>query len=89
MLHVTFDDKYRVAQFWTKRGNKAEVFTAEIDVKFIEKIRKDAVPQEYGKAFPNNPQMDDLSKTPNSFGITKNYFDDLLKSMKNPETIKY
>lgn len=89
MLHITFDDKFRVAQFWVKRGNNAEVFTAEIDVKFIEKIKKEAVPEIRRKEFPDKPQIDDPSKTPNSFGIPNNYFDELLKSMKNPENIKY
>ncbi len=88
MLHITFDDEYRVAQFWTKRGNKAEVFTAEIDMKFVDKIRKEAVPQQYAKAFPDKPQIDDPTKTNSSFGIPKEYFEELLKSLKNPETIK-
>lgn len=87
MLHVTFDDEYRTVQFWIKRGDKAEVFVADVEVSFAEKIRIDAVPQEYGKAFPTRPQIDDITRTPNSFGIPNNYFEELLQSLKNPEVI--
>ncbi|NMH28448.1 hypothetical protein [Flavobacterium silvaticum] len=89
MLHITFDDGYRTAEIWSKRGDKAEVFIADIEEKFIEKIRKEAVPQEYGRAFPKRPQMDDLTKTPNSFGIPENYFEELLNSIKDPKIVKY
>jgi len=89
MVHITFDDEYRIARFWTKRGNKAEVFTADIDTKFIEKIRKEAVPEIRRKEFPDRPQIDDPTKTKNSFGIPNNYFDELLQSIKNPKIIKY
>jgi hypothetical protein len=38
--------------------------------------------------FPNRPQIDDPTKSKNSFGIPKVYFEELLKSMKNPEIFK-
>lgn len=88
MIHVTFDDEFRVAQFWTKRGNKAEVFTAEVDIKFIEKIKQDAISQKRAKEFPDRPQIDDPTKTNGSYGIPKNYFDELINSLKNAEIIK-
>ncbi|HCC93063.1 MAG TPA: hypothetical protein DEQ26_01820, partial [Flavobacteriaceae bacterium] len=88
MLHLTFDDTKRVAHFWEKRGSESVVFTAEIKKSFYDKIKREAVEQEYAKAFPNRPQIDDPTKTNNSFGIPKEYFNELLKSMKNPEIIK-
>ena len=88
MLHVTFDDVWRVAHFWTKRGDKAEVFVAKIEKSFIDKIKNEAVSQKRAKEFPNRPQIDDPTKTNSSFGIPKNYFDELIKSIKDPEIIK-
>lgn len=88
MIHITFDDKTRLAHFWTKRGKEAEVFTAEIEKSFVEKIRTEAVKQEFAKAFPNRPQIDDPTKTNGSFALPKNYFEELLMSIKNPQIIK-
>ncbi|QFG54461.1 hypothetical protein [Chryseobacterium sp.] len=88
MLHITFDDVWRVAHFWTKRGKESEVFVARIDKSFIDKIRKEAVSQKRGKEFPSRPQIDDPTKTSSSFGIPKSYFDELIKSIKEPDIIK-
>lgn len=88
MLHVTFDDTYRPVHFWTKRGRNAEVFTAEIESSFIEKIKREAVKQNRAKEFPNKPQIDDPTLTNGSFGIPNNYFDELIKSIKKPTILK-
>ncbi|AKK72712.1 hypothetical protein OK18_08815 [Chryseobacterium gallinarum] len=87
-LYVTFKDDDRVLEYWIKRGETAEVFTAEVNEKFFNKLMKDAVKQSYGKAFPERPQFGDASKTKYSLGIPKNLFDDLIKNMKNPEILK-
>jgi len=88
MLHLTFDDTKRVAHFWEKRGSESVVFTAEVKKSFYDKIKREAVKQNKAKRYPNRPQIDDPTKTNNSFGIPKEYFNELLKSMKNPEIIK-
>lgn len=61
---------------------------ADVAEEFYTKIIKDAVPQEFGKAFPNKPQFGDASKTKYSVGIPKNYFDELKKNISNIEILK-
>ncbi|EQB93060.1 hypothetical protein HZP64_17460 [Elizabethkingia anophelis] len=87
-LYVTFKDEDRVLEFWIKRGNKAEVFTADISETFFNRLMKEAVPQEYGKAFPDRPQFGDATKTNFSLGIPKDYFGELLDNMSNIEILK-
>lgn len=88
-LYVTFKDEDRVLEFWTIRGESAEVFTAEVSESFFNKLMKDAVKQSRGKEFPNRPQFGDASKTKYSLGIPKNYFDELSRNMKNVEILKF
>lgn len=88
MLHITFDDVNRAIEFYIKRGNKSEVFTANIEKSFIDKVRSEAVPQEYSKAFPTRPQIDDPTKTSGSFGLHESYFDELLMNINNLQIVK-
>ena len=88
-LYVTFKDEDRVLEFWIKRGDKAEVFTADISESFFNRLMKDAVPQEYGKAFPTRPQFGDATKTAFSLGVPENYFDELLDNLSNVEILKF
>jgi hypothetical protein len=81
MLYVTFDDEARAIEFLAKRGEGAYLFSAKIDQSFVEKIRKEAVNQYDGKRFPGRPQTADMTKTNDSFGIPKEYFDELLNSI--------
>lgn len=87
-LYVTFKDENRVLEFWIKRGESAEVFTADVRKSFYDKLMRDVVPQRRGKEFPDRPQYADFSKTKNSIGIPKNYFEDLLRNMSNIERLK-
>lgn len=87
-LYVTFKDKSRVLEFWVKRGDKAEVFTADVTEKFYTKLMNDAVEQRVGKKFPTKPQIVDASKTRFSLGIPKEYFDELVNNMQNVEILK-
>lgn len=87
-LYVTFKDEDRVLEFWMKRGETAEVFTAEINKTYFNKLMKDAVKQSRGKEFPERPQFGDASKTNYSLGIPENLFEDLIRNMKNPEILK-
>ncbi|MDP2161330.1 MAG: hypothetical protein Q8K02_12650 [Flavobacterium sp.] len=87
-LHITFDDVERAIEFYIKRGDKAEVFTANINKSFLDKIKSEAVPQEFSKAFPTRPQIDDPTKTKGSFGLHESYFEELLKNISNPIIIK-
>ena len=88
MLHVTFQDTDRVIEFFIIRGNKSEVVVAEINPEFVKKIRANAVKQKDKRLFPEAHQIDDPSKTNNSFGIRSHAFEDLLKNIINPKIIK-
>ena len=88
-LYVTFKDEDRVLEFWIKRGDKAEVFTADISESFFNRLMKDAVKQNKGKRYPNRPQFGDASKTAFSLGIPENYFDELLDNLSNVEILKF
>ncbi|WP_452219951.1 hypothetical protein [Lacinutrix salivirga] len=46
------------------------------------------MPQIRVKEFPNKPQIDDPSKTKGSFGLPKEYFNELLQNIANPQIIK-
>ncbi|OPC31278.1 hypothetical protein [Elizabethkingia miricola] len=87
-LYVTFKDEDRVLEFWIKRGDKAEIFTADISETFFNKLINDAVKQSRGKEFPNRPQFGDATKTNFSLGIPSNYFKELLDNMSNIEILK-
>jgi hypothetical protein len=87
-LHITFDHVERTIEFFVERGNKAEIFTTNIEKSFIDKIKSEAVLKEYAKAFPTKPQKIDISKTDNSFGLHESYFEELLKNISNPQIIK-
>ena len=58
----------------------------------LECIERNKHQSEHGKKrakeFPDKPQIDYPTKTNSSFGIPKNYFEELLNSIKNPEIIK-
>lgn len=88
-LYVTFKDEDRVLEFWIKRGETAEVFTADVNKSFFDKLMRDIVPQRRGKEFPNRPQYGDKSKTDYSIGIPSNYFDELKRNMSNIEILKF
>ncbi|XLS30043.1 hypothetical protein ACJD0Z_04280 [Flavobacteriaceae bacterium M23B6Z8] len=81
MLFITFDDQARAVQFMQKRGDNAELISFNVNSEFADKIRSNAVPQRLGRLFPGSPQQVDQSITNNSFGIPKEYFDDLLKNI--------
>lgn len=88
-LYVTFKDKKRVVEYWIKRGETAEVFTADVNKVFFDKIMKERVPQRLGKAYPDKPQYGDYSKTKFSIGIPENYFKELIDNMENVEILKF
>ncbi|MFS4469609.1 RHS repeat-associated core domain-containing protein [Maribacter sp. 2210JD10-5] len=81
MLFVTFDDKARAVQFLQKRGENAELISFNVSSEFANEIRNNAVPQRLGRLNPGSPQQVDQTVTNNSFGIPKEYFEKLLKSI--------
>ena len=54
-LHITFNDVERAIEFYIKRGDKAEVFTANINKSFLDKIKSEAVKQNKAKKYPTRP----------------------------------
>jgi len=87
-LHITFDDVERAIEFYIKRGDKAELFTANINKSFLDKIKSEAVKQNKAKKYPTRPQIDDPTKTKGSFGLHESYFEELLENISNPQIIK-
>ena len=81
MLYVTFHDKNRAMDFMKKRGDGAQLFEASVKKEFYERIRDEAVSQKVGRMFPGRPQQVDVTRTQNSYGIPKEYFNDLLNSI--------
>jgi RHS repeat-associated protein len=81
MLYVTFHDKNRAMEFMKKRGDGAQLFEASVKKEFYQRIRDEAVSQKVGKMFPGRPQQVDVTRTQNSYGIPKEYFNDLLNSI--------
>lgn len=88
-LYVTFKNENRVLEYWVKRGDSEELFTADVSEEFFNKNIKDTVKQSRGKEFPLKPQYGDASKTDFSIGLPKKYFDELLENMVNIEILKF
>ncbi len=87
MLFVNIGQETRAMTFLAKRGEDAVLLKIKIDPKFVEKIRSDAVNQNVGRLFPGRPQIVDANKAPDQYGIPKEYFSELLKSI-NPKSIE-
>ena len=87
MLYVTFDDKTRALNFLAKRGEEAYLMQVKVSKDIIDRIKNDAVDQIDGKANPGKPQRVDQTKTDSSYGIPKEYFEDLLKGVKDVKTV--
>lgn len=86
MLYVTFNDESRALNFLAKRGDEAYLLEIKVDRSILDRIKKDAVNQVDGKANPGKPQRVDQTKTNSSFGIPKEYFEDLLNSIQDVKT---
>jgi hypothetical protein len=83
MLFVTFDDKTRALQFLAKRGDEAYLMEVKVSKDIADRIKNEAVDQIDGKKFPGKPQKVDQTKTNNSYGIPKEYFDDILDDVQD------
>ena len=83
MLYVTVNDKTRALEFLAKRGDEAYLFEAKVDQSFLDRLLNEAVDQVDGKNYPGRPQKVDQTKTSGSYGIPKEYFDDLLNSVED------
>jgi RHS repeat-associated protein len=82
MLYVVFNEKQRALNFLNKRGDGSYLFDVKVKSDFYEKIRREAVDQRVGRKFPGKPQQVDRNVSQNSFGIPKEYFDELVRSIE-------
>lgn len=87
MLFVNIGQEGRALEFLAKRGDDAILIKVKIDSKFVEKIKKDAVPQRLGRQNPGKPQIVDPTKAVDQFGIPKEYFPELVKSV-DPKSVQ-
>ena len=86
MLFLNFGEEARAQEFLAQKvaGGLpgATVKSFEVDAGMLERLQSEAVPQSFGKLYPDRPQLVDITKAPNQFGIPSNYFEDLLKAIK-------
>ncbi len=82
MLYVVFNEKQRAMNFLNKRGDGSYLFDVKVKTDFYQKIRSEAVDQRVGRKFPGKPQQVDRNVSQNSFGIPKEYFDELVRSIE-------
>jgi RHS repeat-associated protein len=87
-LFVTFDDPMRAAEFQIQRGPDSYIIKMPISKEFIDKIRREAVDEGFSSMNPTRPIQVDINKTPNSYGIPANYFQELVKELKLNYQIK-
>lgn len=90
MLFVNIGQEGRAIEFAAKRGDDAVILKMKINKSFADKLRREAVPQNLGRLYPDRPQVVDPTKAIDQFGIPRNYFDELLKNLdyKSIEIIK-
>jgi len=85
MLFLNFGQEGRAAQYYAQKvaGGlpDVQIKSFEVDNSFFEQIQNDAVPQEFGRQFPDSPQLVDTTKAPNQYGIPAKYFDQLTNSI--------
>lgn len=90
MLFVNIGQEGRALEFLAKRGDDAVLVKFNINKSFVDKIRKEAVPQNLGRQNPGKPQIVDPTKAIDQYGVPKQYFEELLKNVdsKSVEVIK-
>lgn len=81
MLYVNFGQKDRALEFLVKRGEQAYVIQAEVTEEFVNKVRSSSVIQSEGGLFPSSPQKVDPSKAIDQYGLPKEWFGELEKSI--------
>ncbi len=90
LLFVNIGQEGRALEFLAKRGDDAVLVKFDIKMSFVDKIRKEAVPQNVGRQNPGKPQIVDPTKASDQFGIPKEYFEELLNNVdsKSVKVIK-
>lgn len=87
MLFVNIGQEGRAIEFLAKRGDDAVLLKFQVNKSFVNKIRKNAVPQNLGRRNPGKPQVVDPTKAPDQYGIPKEYFEELLQNI-NPKSVE-
>ncbi len=86
MLFLNFGEEARAQEFLAQKvaGGLpgATVKSFEVDAGMLERLQSEAVPQSFGKLYPDRPQLVDITKAPNQFGIPSNYFRRFAESNK-------
>ena len=86
MLFLNFGEEARAQEFLAQKIQGglpgATIKSFDVDAGFLKRLQTEAVPQRLGKLYPDRPQLVDVTKAPNQFGIPSNYFDDLMNSIR-------
>ena len=85
MVWVNFGQEGRATQYLQTKIEKglpgAELKSFEVDSTFLERVRADAVPEQFARQNPGRPIIS-RDPYPDQFGIPSTYFDDFLNSIK-------
>jgi len=82
MLHVTIDDAGRARAYRAENRPGGEIISFEVDPAFSNEVRAAAKRQAQAREFPSAPQVDDPTKTSNSFGLPEEWIEKLKQAAK-------
>lgn len=84
-LFLNFGSRQRAEEFLLQRLNQGmdstQIKSFQVDRSFFESIKKEAVPENLARQFPDRPIVVDTSKAANQFGLRPAQFRDLIDSI--------
>ena len=85
MLFLNFGDEARAVEFFAKRVNQGmdglSIKSFEVQSSFVEKLRVDAVPEEFARVFPNAPLVVDVTKAMDQYGLRLDQIEELISAI--------